>query len=452
MEILNYIVDTGNGLLWGYVLIYGLIIMGLYFTIRSGFVQFRLFGEMFRLLVEKGIEKRDKHSESVSSFQAFCISLASRVGTGNLAGVAIAVSVGGPGAIFWMWVIALIGAGSSFVESTLGQIYKVKDGAGFRGGPAYYIEQGLNMRGLGIFFSILITMSYSLVLNAVQANTITFAFEGAFGTSRLMVGGVIAFLFVAFLVVIKNITMIPSIIGLIFSSAFGLKAAVGGGIGAALMNGIKRGLFSNEAGIGSVPNAAATADVSHPVKQGLIQTAGVFTDTLIICTATAFVILVSGVNTSSDLTGIQLTQAAFSSQMGGWANIFVAVSILLFAFSSIIGNYYYGETNVEFLNSNQSVLIGFRVAVLGMVLFGSVAKISIVWNMADLFIGIMAVVNQIGIGMVSKFAFKALEDYIKQKKQRINPVFKASTVKGLESVEFWGNEIEKSSEKASEFN
>ncbi len=452
MEILNYIVDTGNGLLWGYVLIYGLIIMGLYFTIRSGFVQFRLFGEMFRLLVEKGIEKRDKNSESVSSFQAFCISLASRVGTGNLAGVAIAVSVGGPGAIFWMWVIALIGAGSSFVESTLGQIYKVKDGAGFRGGPAYYIEQGLNMRGLGIFFSILITMSYSLVLNAVQANTITFAFEGAFGTSRLMVGGVIAFLFVAFLVVIKNITMIPSIIGLIFSSAFGLKAAVGGGIGAALMNGIKRGLFSNEAGIGSVPNAAATADVSHPVKQGLIQTAGVFTDTLIICTATAFVILVSGVNTSSDLTGIQLTQAAFSSQMGGWANIFVAVSILLFAFSSIIGNYYYGETNVEFLNSNQSVLIGFRVAVLGMVVFGSVAKISIVWNMADLFIGIMAVVNQIGIGMVSKFAFKALEDYIKQKKQGINPIFKASTVKGLESVEFWGNEIEKSSEKASEFN
>ena len=394
--------------------------------------------------------------------------------------MAIAVSVGGPGAIFWMWVIALIGAGSSFVESTLGQIYKVKDGAGFRGGPAYYIEQGLNMRGLGIFFSILITMSYSLVLNAVQANTITLAFKGAFGTSRLMVGGVIAiltaiiifggvkriarvseklvpfmaiaFLLVAFFVVIKNITMIPSIIGLIFSSAFGLKAAVGGGIGAALMNGIKRGLFSNEAGIGSVPNAAATADVSHPVKQGLIQTAGVFTDTLIICTATAFVILVSGVNTSSDLTGIQLTQAAFSSQMGGWANIFVAVSILLFAFSSIIGNYYYGETNVEFLNSNQSVLIGFRVAVLGMVLFGSVAKISIVWNMADLFIGIMAVVNLIGIGMLSKFAFKALEDYIKQKKQGINPVFTASSVKGLESVEFWGNEIEKSSEKASEFN
>jgi len=471
MEILNYIVNMGNSLLWGYVLIYGLIIMGVYFTVRSGFVQFRLFGEMFRLLVEKGIEKRDKHVESVSSFQAFCISLASRVGTGNLAGVAIAVSVGGPGAIFWMWVIALIGAGSSFVESTLAQIYKVKEGKGFRGGPAYYIEQGLNMKGLGIFFSILITMSYSFVLNAVQANTITLAFEEAFGTSRLMVGIVIAvtaaviifggvrriarvseklvpfmaiaFLLVAFLVVIKNITMIPSIIGLIISSAFGLKAAVGGGIGAALMNGIKRGLFSNEAGIGSVPNAAATADVSHPVKQGLIQTAGVFVDTLIICTATAFVILVSGVYTSSDLTGIQLTQAAFSSEMGGWANIFVAVSILLFAFSSIIGNYYYGETNVEFLSTNKSVLFVFRVAVIGMVIFGSVAKISIVWNMADLFIGIMAVINLIGIGFLSKFAFKALDDYIKQKKQGIDPVFKASTVKGLESVECWGNEIDK---------
>jgi AGCS family alanine or glycine:cation symporter len=430
---------------------------------------------MFRLLTTEALEKRDKTAEAVSSFQAFCISLASRVGTGNLAGVAIAVALGGPGAVFWMWVIALIGAGSSFVESTLAQIYKVKEGKGFRGGPAYYIEQGLNMKGLGIVFSILITLSYSFVLNAVQANTITLAFEGAFGTSRLMVGVAIAFvaaiiifggvkriarvseklvpimaiifISVAFFVVMKNITMIPSIIGLIFSSAFGLKAAVGGGIGAALMNGMKRGLFSNEAGIGSVPNAAATADVSHPVIQGLVQSAGVFVDTLIICTATAFVILVSGVYTSSDLTGIQLTQAAFSSEMGGWANIFVAVAVLLFAFSSIIGNYYYGETNIEFLSTNKGFLFCFRVAVIGMVIFGSVAKISLVWNMADLFIGIMAVINLIGIGLLSKFAFKALDDYIKQKKQGIEPVFKASTVKGLESVEFWGNETEKLQKK-----
>ena len=468
MDFLNLLIDQGNAYLWGYILIYGLIALGLYFTVRSGFVQFRLFGEMFRLLTEKATEKRDRHSTSISSFQAFCISLASRVGTGNLAGVAIAVTVGGPGAVFWMWVIALIGAGSSFVESTLGQIYKVKDGDGFRGGPAYYIEQGLNNRGLGIFFSILITISYSLVLNAVQANTITFAFEEAFGTSRITVGIAIAFfsaviifggvkriakvseklvpfmavvfLAMALFVVLKNITLIPSVIGLIFSSAFGLEAAVGGGIGAALMNGIKRGLFSNEAGIGSVPNAAATANVSHPVKQGLIQTAGVFTDTLVICTATAFIILVSGVHTSSDLTGIQLTQAAFSSQIGGWANIFVAISILLFAFSSIIGNYYYGETNVNFLSTDKIFLLIFRISVIGMIVFGSVAKIAIVWNLADLFIGLMAVINLIGITLLSKFAFKALKDYLDQKKKGVNPTFNASKIEGLENVECWGND------------
>lgn len=444
MDLLNNVINTGNTILWGYVLIYGLVILGLYFTVKSGFVQFRLFGEMFRLLLEKNPEKNEKSTKSVSSFQAFTISLASRVGTGNLAGVAIAVAVGGPGAVFWMWVIALIGAGSSFVESTLGQIYKVKDGDGFRGGPAYYIEKGLGKKGIAIFFSILITVSYSLVLNSVQANTISLAFEEAFGTSRLLVGVIVAFvsaviifggvkriakvtemlvpfmaiiyLIMAFFVVFRNMNVIPSIIGLIFSNAFGLKAAVGGGLGAALMNGIKRGLFSNEAGIGSVPNAAAIAEVSHPVKQGLIQTLGVFTDTIVICTATAFMILVSGVYTSTDLTGIQLTQAAFSSEIGSWANIFVAVSILMFAFSSIVGNYYYGETNIKFMKSNPTLLIVFRVAVLGMIVFGSVAKVTIVWNMADLFIGLMAVTNMIGILFLSKYAFAALKDYMVQKK------------------------------------
>jgi AGCS family alanine or glycine:cation symporter len=468
MDFLNNIINTGNGILWGYVLIYGLIGVGLYFTVKSGFVQFRLFGDMVRLLTEKATEKRDENSKSVTSFQAFCISLASRVGTGNLAGVAIAIAVGGPGAVFWMWVIALIGAASGFVESTLGQIYKVKDGDGFRGGPAYYIEQGLKNKNLGIFFSILITISYALVLNSVQANTISLAFEEAFGISRLAVGIVVAlltaiiifggvhriarvsetlvpfmatiYIIMALFVVFKNITMIPSIFSLIFSSAFGLKAAVGGGMGAALMNGIKRGLFSNEAGIGSVPNAAATADVTHPVKQGLIQTLGVFTDTLVICTATAFMILISGAYTTPGLTGIQLTQVAFSSQIGDWANVFVAVSIFLFAFSSIIGNYYYGETNISFLKSDKNTLLIFRITVIGMVIFGSVAKVAIVWNMADLFIGLMAVTNLIGILLLSRYAFEALDDYVKQKKQGINPVFKASTIKGLEVVECWGNE------------
>lgn len=468
MDFLNVLIDKGNTLLWGYVLIYGLIALGLYFTVRSRFVQFRMFGEMIRLMTEKVTEKRDKNTKSVSSFQAFCISLASRVGTGNLAGVAIAVAVGGPGSVFWMWVIALIGSASGFVESTLGQIYKVKDGDGFRGGPAYYIEQGLKNRHLGIFFSILVTVSYGLVLNAVQANTITFAFEDAFGMSRILVGGVIVFitaiiifggvhriakvseklvpvmallyLAVVFFIVVKNIAMVPTVIGLIVSNAFGLQAALGGGIGAAVMNGIKRGLFSNEAGIGSVPNAAATADVTHTVKQGLIQALGVFTDTLLICSATAFVILISGLYTNTDLNGIQLTQAAFGTQIGSWANIFLAVCIFLFAYSSIIGNYYYGETNISFLKSNKSVLQIFRVAVIGMVAFGSVAKIDIVWNLADLFIGLMAVTNMVGITLLSGYAFKALDNYISQKKQGINPVFKASDIKGLEEVECWGSD------------
>lgn len=471
LTFLETIVSTGNTWLWSRILIVLLIVLGLYFTVRSNFVQFRFFGEMFRLLGEgAGNAIASKERKGVSSFQAFCISTASRVGTGNLAGVAIAVSVGGPGAVFWMWVIALIGAGSSFVESTLAQIYKVKDKHGFRGGPAYYMEKALNMRWMGIIFSILITISFGLVFNSVQANTITFAFEEAFGMQRLAVGlsiaavtalvifgGVkriarvaelivpimaVAYVLVALFVIIKNITAVPSIFGLIISNAFGLKQAVGGGIGAALMQGIKRGLFSNEAGMGSAPNAAATANVSHPVKQGLIQTLGVFTDTLLICSATAFIVLLSGAYATEGLTGIQLTQTALSSQVGVWGNNFVAFCILLFAFSSIVGNYYYGESNIEFINGSKTWLFIYRLAVVGMVIFGSVSQIQIVWDMADLFMGLMAITNLIAIGMLSNIAFAALKDYAKQKKEGKDPVFHVSHIEGLKNVECWG-EIEK---------
>ncbi|WP_407647666.1 alanine/glycine:cation symporter family protein [Clostridium brassicae] len=471
MSFIQNVISQCNSILWSYVLIGLLIVLGLYFTIKSNFVQFKYFGHMFRLLGEgasNSISSNNEEHKGVSSFQAFCISTASRVGTGNLAGVAIAISLGGPGAVFWMWLIALIGAGSSFVESTLAQIYKVKDKHGFRGGPAYYMEKGLNKKWMGVFFSILITLSYGFVFNAVQANTITFAFEQAFGTKRLFVGiaitvctaliifgGVkriarivelivpimaIGYVTVALFVVGKNFSQIPSIFALIIKSAFGFEQAIGGSIGATIMMGIKRGLFSNEAGMGSAPNAAATADVTHPVKQGFIQTLGVFTDTILICSATSFIILLSGSHLTKGLEGIQLTQAALSSQVGSWGNTFIAICILLFAFSSIIGNYYYGETNIEFLNGNIAWLTIYRFLVLAMVIFGSISKIQIVWDAADLFMGLMAVTNLIAIAKLSNIAFKALKDYTKQRKDGKSPVFYADNINGLNNLECWQRE------------
>ena len=465
MDLFNKIILSINDFLWTYILIAMLLILALYFTWKTNFVQFRYIKEMFRLLGDGASGKKEKGT--VSSFQAFCISTASRVGTGNLAGIAIAISVGGPGAIFWMWLIALIGAASSFVESTLAQIYKVKDKDGsFRGGPAYYMEKALNKKWMGVIFSILITITFGLIFNSVQSNTITSAFNEAFGINKNIIGIVltilttfvifggihriakvseilvpvmaVAYICVALFVVIININKLPSLISLIVENAFGFKQAIGGGIGAALMNGIKRGLFSNEAGMGSAPNAAATATVSHPVKQGLIQTLGVFTDTIIICTCTAFIILLSGVDLNGEIEGIQITQNALSSQVGSWGSYFIAICILLFAFSSIIGNYYYGESNIEFLSEKKSYLTIYRIAVALMVLFGSTAKLEVVWNLADIFMGLMAIINLIAIAMLGKIAFKALDDYAKQKKAGIkDPVFKASSIPELKNVEEW---------------
>ena len=465
LEKLNTIINISNDFLWTYVLIAPLILLGLYFTFKTNFVQFRYIKEMFRLLTDGATSKKEKGS--VSSFQAFCISTASRVGTGNLAGIAIAISVGGPGAIFWMWLIALIGSASSFVESTLAQIYKQSDGKGtYIGGPAYYMEKALNMKWMGVIFSILITICFGLVFNSVQSNTISLALNEAFGINRAIVGAIltiltliiifggihriakvseiivpimaIAYILVALFVVITNITKIPGLITLIVENAFGVKQAVGGGIGGALLIGIKRGLFSNEAGMGSAPNAAATANVSHPVKQGLIQTLGVFTDTIVICSCTAFIILLSDVDLSSGLTGIQLTQNALSSQIGSFGSIFIAICVLLFAFSSIVGNYYYGEANIEFLSKKKIYLTLYRICVALMVLFGAIVSMDMVWSLADVFMALMAVTNLIAIALLGKFAFKALEDYRKQKKAGIKePVFKASSIPELKNVTEW---------------
>ena len=458
MELLNDLILVFNDLLWTYILIAMLISIGLYFTFKTNFVQFRNIKEMFRLLGDGAKSKNDKNT--ISSFQAFCISTASRVGTGNLAGIATAIAIGGPGSIFWMWLIALIGSASAFIESTLAQIYKEKDGSNFIGGPAYYMEKGLKKKWMGVIFAILITISFGLVFNSVQSNTIALSLNSSFGidtsivgivltilTVIIIFGGVkrianvssflvpimaIAYILVALFIVIKNITAIPSIISLIFENAFGINQIVGGSIGAALMQGIKRGLFSNEAGMGSAPNAAATATVSHPVKQGFIQTLGVFTDTIIICSCTAFIVLLSGAPLDGSIKGIELTQMAVSSQVGSWGNIFISLCILLFAFSSIVGNYYYGEANIQFITNKKIYLSIYRIFVALMVLFGSLVSMDIVWNLADVFMGLMAIINLIAIVLLSKIAFKALDDYNIQKKSGIkDPVFKSSSIPEL---------------------
>lgn len=462
MEILNSLINFFNDILWGYVLIVMLLFVGTYFTLKTKFVQIRYFGQMIKILGDSV-----GHKGGVSSFKAFCISTASRVGTGNLAGVAIVIASGGPGAIFWMWLIAIIGGASSFVESTLAQIYKVKDGEAFRGGPAYYMEKALNKRWMGVAFSILISITFGLIFNSVQSNTISLAFHEAFkldrtiigivlaiGTGAIIFGGVqrianfsaavvpvmaILYILVSLYVIVSNISMVPEIFRDIIENAFGIRQAVGGGIGAAIMTGVKRGLFSNEAGMGSAPNAAAAAETSHPVKQGFVQTLGVFTDTILICSCTAFMVLISGAHKTEGLTGIQLTQNALSSQVGGWGNVFIALCILLFAFSSIIGNYYYGETNIEFLTPNKTWLNLYRVGVIGMVMFGSIGELALVWNMADLFMGLMAVLNLIAIFLLGKVAFEALGDYSNQKESGLDPSFNKNDIDMPygERVECW---------------
>ena len=465
MDLILKMIDSINTFLWSYILIIMLITLGIYFTFRTKFVQFRYFFEMFRLL-GSGESKDAKKQGKVSSFQAFCMSTASRVGTGNIAGIAIAIVAGGPGAIFWMWIIALIGSASSFVESTLAQIYKVKDGDSFRGGPAYYIEKGLNKRWLGIIFSVLITISFGFVFNAVQANTVATAFNSAFGIDKTVIGLVLAvltagvifggvhrvakvseiivpifaglYILVSLFIIVTNLNYVPGVFKLIFESAFGMREIAMGTMGGMMLTGIKRGLFSNEAGMGSAPNAAATAEVSHPAQQGLIQTLGVFTDTIIICSCTAFIVLLYPTYMETGLTGIELTQVALSSHIGPIGNIFIAVCIFLFAFSSIVGNYYYGQSNMEFVNLSKSGLNIFRIVVVLMVLCGSIVKLQVVWDLADLFMGIMAIINLISITLLGKYAFLALDDYTKQKKAGIkNPIFNASNIKGLKNVECW---------------
>lgn len=471
MEAFGAVINQINTVLWSYVLIVLLIGLGLYFTFRTGFIQLRYVREMFRVLTE-GIGVKTSGKE-ISSFQAFCVSTASRVGVGNIAGVAIAIVLGGPGAIFWMWMVAIVGSATGFVESTLAQIYKIpKAGGAFHGGPAYYIQNALHMPGLAKLFSLLLLTTFALVYNSLQANTITLALEGAFGWDRTLVGVVISlligivicggahfvakvaemmvpvmaglYLIITFAVCLMNLDKLPGVFSLIISNAFAPQAAVAGGIGACIMNGIKRGLFSNEAGEGSVPNAAATATVSHPVKQGLTQAFGVYVDTLLICSASALLVLLSGTyEIGGKVTGIALVQKALSSEVGSWAIPFVAFMILMFAFSSLVGNYYYGEINLLFLSESKTALYIFRTFVVAMVMFGSVASLPLVWDLADLFMAFLATTNLYAIARLFKYAKIALQDYEAQRKTGIEPTFDPAILPSLDGVHAWGVENKK---------
>ena len=474
---LNELITTVNDAVWGYVLIFALVGCGLWFTIKTRFVQFRMVGEMFRLLTDSAFDtveeqvqgQRERYKRKrISSFQAFAVSVATRVGTGNLAGVASAIAVGGPGAVFWMWVIALIGSATAFVESTLAQLFKQKHKDSFIGGPAYYIQRGLHQRWMAVTFAVLITCQFGLSNNSIQANTSCGAMQEAFGWSPLWVGMALAalgliivfggiqriafvcailvplmafgYMVLAIVVIIMNIGLIPHVFKLIMLDAFGVETVVGGTIGATIMYGVKRGLFSNEAGEGSAPNVAATAAVSHPVKQGLIQALGVFTDTLLVCSCTAFIILISGLYQVPELNGIALTQSALQSEVGSAGPVFIALAIFMFAFSSIIGNYYYGEANIRFITPNTKVMTAYRICSAGvMVMFGALASFELVWNIVDFFMAFLTACNLIAIVLLGRYAFRLLDDYRQQKRQGIKePTFHRSQLPELESeLECW---------------
>ncbi len=454
------IITSVSDALWAYILIAVLLGTALWFTIRTKGVQFRMIGEMFRLLGES-TSKHDSGTKHVSSFQAFAVSVATRVGTGNLAGVATAIAVGGPGAVFWMWVVALLDSSTAFVESTLAQLFKKKSRDSYIGGPAYYILQGLKKPWMSALFAILISLTFGLSYNSIQSNTVCSALDVAFGLDPRIVGiglavislavvfgGIqriakvssilvpimaLGYLVLAVYVIATRAGMIPDVFRLIFENAFGIRQIAGGGIGATIMNGVKRGLFSNEAGEGSAPNVAATASTSHPVKQGLIQALGVFTDTLLVCSCTAFIILFSGLDTTSGLNGIALTQASLEAEIGPFGKYFVAAAIFLFAYSSIIGNYYYGEVNIRFLTKKKYVLTIYRIFSGGVVVvFGAFASLDLVWSIGDLFMALITACNLVAISLLSGYAFRLLEDYCSQKKAGIRePVFHRSLFPNL---------------------
>ncbi len=456
LEALLEATDSVNVILWDYALTTILICCAVFFTFRTRGVQFRLLKEAIKLLSksdEKKLEEIHKENKKhISSVKAFAVSLASRIGVGNLAGVATAITLGGPGAMFWMWMIALLGAATAFVESTLAQLYKRNAGTSFIGGPAYYMQYGMGKRWMGVIFAVLMAISFGLAVVTLQSNTVSAALSLAFGVDELysgifltifalivIFGGIhriasvnavvvpimaVCYFAISLGVVIMNYDQIPMVFNLIMSNAFGLDAMIGGGIGATLAIGLKRGVVSNEAGMGSAPHAAATADISHPVKQGLIQALGVFTDTLVICSCTAAIILFSSAPLDGSVNGIQLTQVALESIIGPVGSIFIAIALLVFAFCSIISCYYYGESNVRFITKNRTVLLVYRLLVAPAIIIGALISLDLAWGITDLMMGLITITNVIAIIVLAPKSFAMLEHYQRERKKNKYVVFR----------------------------
>ncbi|WP_415949735.1 alanine/glycine:cation symporter family protein [Streptomyces sp. KLOTTS4A1] len=459
----TWVIDI-NDVFWTYLLIPLVAVAGIWFTLRSKGAQLRLVPDMFRVF-------KDKTTSGVSPFGAFTISAAARIGTGNIAGVATAITMGGPGAVFWMWMMALIGGASAFVESVLAQLYKVRgrEAGTYRGGPAYYMERALGKRWLGVVFAVLITLTFGFVLTAVQSNTITVATKGSLDTDAAWfapaLGIVLAvllglsvffgvkhltkvtkvlipamaglYIVMGLLVVVLNLGSIPGMLADIIGGAFGFREIAGGAVGTAILQGVRRGMFSNEAGMGSAPNASAAAETTHPVKQGLVQTLGVYFDTLVICTVTAFVILSANPELGTR-GGADVTQSAFSGALGDWAGHLLTFVVFMVAFSSMIGNYYYGESNIEFITRSKAAMTSYRMVVLACAVLGAVGSVPLVWSLADVTMGAMVLVNLLAILPLSVIAFRLLDDYQAQRRAGLDPVFTVDRVPGLRGVSVWG--------------
>ncbi|CAN7418437.1 alanine/glycine:cation symporter family protein [Microbacterium sp. LjRoot45] len=474
MDAVNEWLLTWGDNLWTWIVLPVVIGLGIYFTARSGVVQFRLIPEMFRTLTDKTPRDASGEPQSVSAFQAFTISAASRVGVGNIAGVGTAIAVGGPGAVFWMWLMAFIGGASSFIESSLAQLYKTRDRDGFRGGPAYYMQRGLGARWMGVLFAVILIICFPLAFSSLQANTIQATVAGSLGEEALgwlpwVTGAVLAllmalvvfggvrriasvtqtlvplmallYLLLGLVIVAIHIDRLPEVFALIFTQAFGPNEVVGATLGYIILTGVKRGMFSNEAGLGSAPNAGASAAVTHPVKQGLVQTLGVYFDTFLVCSITAFIVLVSVPDLAGAQRGISLTQGAIVGALGEWANVLLIVIIFLLAFSSILGNYYYGESNIEFITTNEGVRLAYRVVAIAAVFVGAVVSADVVWNFADGAMGFMALVNLVAIALLSGIAFKLLKDYTAQRREGRDPVFTRDRLPGVRGIEVWEDEL-----------
>lgn len=469
------LVNKASGMVWSLGLVAFALGAGLFFSIMTRFVQFRYFKEMIKLLFEKG-----NPESGVSSFQAFSMALAGRVGIGNIAGVATAIAFGGPGAVFWMWIMALLGGASSFIESTLAQIYKVKDGNQYRGGTPYFIEKGLNMKWFAVFVAIVVTLCYGILVPGIQANTIAVGFENTIGLNKSITGiilvvllGIIIFggvkrianvaekvvpfmalgyVVITFVLLFANAAEIPAMLWLIISSAFGANEMFGGIIGAAIAWGVKRAVFSNVAGVGEGTYSSAAADVSHPAKQGLVQAFSVYIDTLIVCTATALMILITGMysvtpegkqpiveNIQDVEAGPMWTQAAVESVIPGFGGLFVAIAIFFFAFTTLMAYYYISETTLVYLGRKRrlkGLKAGLMIVFLGMIYLGSVENASLLWALGDFGFGSMAWLNLVAILFLTKTALKVFKDYEEQRKAGIEPVFDPVKL-GIKGADFW---------------